>query len=104
MARLTQYIKDTRSEMKHVSWPTTQQTTAFTILVIAISLVTAAYLGVLDTVFTGGLERGLEALGGSAESVPETSAPTFNIDATTETGEPAQLDITTEPVDGESSE
>ena len=102
MARLIQYIKDTRGEMKHVSWPTSQQTIAFTILVIAISLVTAAYLGVLDTIFTGGLENGLDALGGSA-SAPETTSPTLDIDAVTETGEPAELDITTEPVEGAES-
>lgn len=46
---VNQYIKDTMSEMKHVSWPTRKQAALYTILVVAISLVVAAYVGVLDT-------------------------------------------------------
>ena len=49
---VNQYIKDTISEMKHVSWPTRKQAMLFTILVIVISIVMAAYIGVLDAFFT----------------------------------------------------
>ena len=52
-----QYLKDTRGELKHVSWPTQKQTTIFTILVIVLSLIVAFYLGVLDYVLTGVLNR-----------------------------------------------
>ena len=45
------YFKDVRSEMRHVSWPTRRQTITFTGVVIAVSLATAAYLGLLDFVF-----------------------------------------------------
>lgn len=45
---LIQYMKETKGEMKHVSWPTRKQTTAYTTLVIVISLAIAAYLGVFD--------------------------------------------------------
>lgn len=51
-----QYVKDTHGEMRHVSWPTQKQTTIFTALVIVISLLTAAYLGVFDFVFSKVLE------------------------------------------------
>jgi preprotein translocase subunit SecE len=51
-----QYLKDTATEMKHVSWPTQKQTTIFTVLVIVISLLTAAYLGVFDYIFSKVLE------------------------------------------------
>ena len=50
--RLGEYIKETRAELKHVSWPTRRQATVFTVVVIVISLVTAAYLGAFDYVFT----------------------------------------------------
>ena len=50
-----QYIKDVRAELKHVSWPTRSQTIMYTVVVIAISLATAAYLGVLDYFFTEGV-------------------------------------------------
>ena len=51
-----QYIKDTAVEMKHVSWPTQKQTTIFTSLVIALSIITAMYLGIFDYVFSKLLE------------------------------------------------
>ena len=50
--RLGEYIKETRAELKHVSWPTRRQATVFTVVVIVISLVTAAYLGSFDYIFT----------------------------------------------------
>lgn len=50
--RLIQYLKDTKQEMRHVSWPTTKQTTAYTILVIIISAIVMAYLGLLDWLLT----------------------------------------------------
>lgn len=52
MSSFIQYIKDTQSELKHVSWPSRGQAMAFTILVIVISLLTAVYLGAFDQLFT----------------------------------------------------
>ncbi|MEK7567879.1 MAG: preprotein translocase subunit SecE [Patescibacteria group bacterium] len=45
---LKDYLKETREEMRHVSWPTRNQITAYTIVVIAISIATALYLGAFD--------------------------------------------------------
>jgi len=42
--------------MKKVSWPTKKQTYHYTVLVIGISLGTAAFLGALDWLFTLGLK------------------------------------------------
>jgi preprotein translocase subunit SecE len=50
------FIKETRAELKHVSWPTRSQAIAYTVIVIVISLCIAAYLGLLDYVFTIGLQ------------------------------------------------
>ncbi len=55
--RILNYIRDVRGEMKHVSWPTRRQTIVFTLLVIAISVIVAVYLGLLDFVFSRILER-----------------------------------------------
>lgn len=52
MSRFVQYLKDTQSELKHVSWPTRPQAIAFTALVVVISLATAVYLGAFDELFT----------------------------------------------------
>lgn len=52
MARIINYFKETRGELRAVRWPTRRQTALFTTLVVAISLITAAYLGVFDFLFS----------------------------------------------------
>jgi len=54
--RFIQYLKDTKGELKHVSWPTRKQVVYFTILVVILSLLTAVFLGVFDTIFSKLLE------------------------------------------------
>ena len=55
--KIVDYIKETRVELKHVSWPTRRQTVIFTIIVILISLGVAFFLGFFDFIFTKLLER-----------------------------------------------
>lgn len=55
--KLVDYIKDTRGELKHVSWPTRGQAIAFTIIVILISVAVAVFLGAFDFVFAKLLTR-----------------------------------------------
>ena len=50
--RLINYIKDTRNELKHVNWPSRKQTVNFTILVISVSVIVAAFMGFFDILFT----------------------------------------------------
>ena len=57
MDSLLGYLKDTKGELKHVSWPTQRQTIIFTVLVIVISILTALYLGFFDYVFTTLLDK-----------------------------------------------
>jgi preprotein translocase subunit SecE len=47
-----QYLKDTKSEMKHVNWPTRSQAINYTVLVIGLSVVVAVVLGAFDTGFS----------------------------------------------------
>lgn len=54
---LVNYLKNTRAEMKHVSWPTRRQAIGFTIVVIAISIFVSAFLGFFDFLFTNALEK-----------------------------------------------
>ena len=42
--------------MRHVSWPTRAQVTAYTAVVVVISIATAVVLGVLDFGFSRALE------------------------------------------------
>ena len=50
--KLADYIKETRVELKHVSWPTRRQAIAYTIIVIIIAVVVGALLGLFDYAFT----------------------------------------------------
>jgi preprotein translocase SecE subunit len=52
MNRFVNYLKDTRAELIHVSWPTRRQAIVFTIVVIVISIITAAFLGLFDYIFS----------------------------------------------------
>jgi preprotein translocase subunit SecE len=48
---LLNYIKDTKTELRHVNWPTREQTIDYTIIVIAISIFVALFLGLFDSIF-----------------------------------------------------
>lgn len=54
---ITSYLKETRSELKHITWPTTQEVIWYTIAVILISGITAYLLGFFDFVFSFGLGK-----------------------------------------------
>lgn len=55
--RLINYFKDARVELKKVAWPKKQEVYHHTIIVVGVSLVTAAVLGIFDYVFIKILER-----------------------------------------------
>ena len=55
--KLAEYIKETRGEMKHVNWPTRSQALNYTLLVVVLSVVTAAILALADFVFSTGIEK-----------------------------------------------
>jgi len=42
------FLKEVRLEIKKVNWPTKQETLRYTLIVIGLSVVVAAYLGLID--------------------------------------------------------
>lgn len=54
---LFDYLRDTKAEMRHVTWPTKQQAINYTIIVLSISIGTGLFLGLLDYVLAKGLAR-----------------------------------------------
>ena len=58
MTRVFQFLRDVRSELTKVVWPTRQETIRYTITVIIFSIVIAAILGAADF----GLLKGFEAM------------------------------------------
>ncbi len=78
MGGLIQYLKDTREELRHVAWPTQTQTIVYTLLVAAISLGVAAYLGLFDFLFTTGLSQlvnNLPAAAPATRKTPDADTP-----------------------------
>lgn len=49
--RLIDYFKDTRGELRKVSWPTREAATRLTLIVLAVTTVMAIILGALDFIF-----------------------------------------------------
>jgi preprotein translocase subunit SecE len=54
---LITYLKDTQGELKHVSWPTRNQTIAFSVVVVLISIFISFFLGFFDYLFKITLEK-----------------------------------------------
>jgi len=98
---LVDYLKETRTELKHVSWATRKQAINFTGLVIGVSLLVAILLGAFDSLFGLALEAVLSNRAPSAEIIPNQNAttttatsttnnPLINISTSTKTGTPTQ--------------
>lgn len=60
--RIVEYFKDTRGELRKVSWPTRQQATNLTLIVLAVTVIMAIFLGSLDFIFAS-LVRFIVSLG-----------------------------------------
>jgi preprotein translocase subunit SecE len=50
------FAADVVEELKKVTWPTKKETVRLTIIVIAISLIIGAYIGIIDVLLTKALE------------------------------------------------
>jgi preprotein translocase subunit SecE len=54
--KTTTYFKEAYAELKNVNWPNKKEIKQHTLLVIAISLATAVFLGLIDYFFQFGLD------------------------------------------------
>lgn len=77
---LINYIRETKGEMKHVSWPTKSQAIAYTILVIVISLSISAYLGLFDWIFAKGVDAIIKSDTNSFDPAEHLEESTLNED------------------------
>ena len=53
MERVLDYIRESRAELKKVTWPTKQQMWYSTLVVIVVTFMVSAYLGLVDLILTG---------------------------------------------------
>ncbi len=50
--KLKKFLQEARTELRHVNWPTRQEATRLTSVVITLSLVLAVFLGAFDYLFS----------------------------------------------------
>ena len=53
MEKVLDYIRESKAELKKVTWPTKQQMWYSTIVVIVVTFMVSAYLGLVDLLLTG---------------------------------------------------
>ena len=51
MSKITEYFKETKTEVKHVIWPKRSQTIYYTLVVIFLSVFLGYFLGLFDFLF-----------------------------------------------------
>ncbi len=51
MNKVEQFLKEARAELMKVNWPSREKTINYTLIVIGVSIATAAFLGSLDWIF-----------------------------------------------------
>jgi preprotein translocase subunit SecE len=57
MSKITEYVKETKVELKHVIWPSKNQTIFYTVIVVVLSILIAYFLGIFDFIFLQGLQK-----------------------------------------------
>ncbi len=51
------YLKEAKAELKKVTWPTRKETISSTYLVLVMTIVASAYLGLVDSVLAWVMKR-----------------------------------------------
>ncbi len=49
---ITEYIKETKAEMAHVTWPSRRQAITYAVAVVVVSVGTALLLALFDVIFS----------------------------------------------------
>lgn len=57
MSKITAFLNETKTELKHMTWPSRSQTISYTLVVIILSVLVAYMLGLFDFLFSRGLEK-----------------------------------------------
>lgn len=57
LSHIKTYAVSSYAELKKVTWPTREEATRYTIVVVALSLGVGAFFGVVDYFLTWGLEK-----------------------------------------------
>ncbi len=56
-SKIDNFFKEVKLEIKKVNWLTTKETIRYTLIIIGVSIATAAFLGGIDFLFTRLLDK-----------------------------------------------
>lgn len=59
------YFRETRGEIRKVTWPTRQESQRLTAIVLGVTAVMALFLGILDFIFSNGIQSLVSLLTGA---------------------------------------
>ena len=59
---VTRYFRETRGEIRKVTWPTRQESWRLTGIVLAVTIATAAFLWFFDFIFSGSIQFLIERI------------------------------------------
>ncbi len=62
---ITRYLRQTRGELRKVTWPTRQESQRLTAIVLGVTAVMSLFLGVLDFVFSRAVQGLVQLLVGA---------------------------------------
>ncbi len=63
--KIVRYVRETRGEIRKVTWPTRQESQRLTAIVLGVTALMALFLGVLDFMFSNTVQRLVGLLTGS---------------------------------------
>ncbi|OHA71013.1 MAG: preprotein translocase subunit SecE [Candidatus Wildermuthbacteria bacterium RIFCSPLOWO2_12_FULL_40_9] len=59
ISKVINFLKEVKTEVKKVNWPTRQETLRYTLIVVAVSFLVAFFLGGLDLLFQFIIEKAI---------------------------------------------
>ena len=63
--RVVRYVRETRGEIRKVTWPTRQESQRLTAIVLGVTALMALFLGILDFMFSNAVQGLVRVLTGS---------------------------------------
>lgn len=57
---LSKYIRETRGELRKVTWPTREESQRLTAIVLVVTIAMSVFLGLLDFIFSNGIQALVE--------------------------------------------
>lgn len=91
---MLKFFKDSARELKHVVWPTGEETKKYFIVVVTVLVLFGTYLFIASTVFSEVLFGLKEAVSGTGTPAVEVTEP-IQVETTTSTGAEVNAEETT---------